>query len=103
MSLSALDVRPELMRSWSRKFTTEQISAVLSDYQSGQFTGPQLQRRYGIGHNTLYRWVRKFKALPDPRKDPAYLQQEVTRLKALVVELALANKQLADERRAGQH
>lgn len=98
-----IELRPEVARGWSRKFSTEQISAVLSDYQSGQFTGPQLQRRYGIGHNTLYRWVRKFKALPDATQDPAFLRQEVSRLRALVVELALANKQLADEKRAGQH
>lgn len=101
--MSTLDPRPDMMRAWSRKFSHEQIYAVIADYKSGQFTGPELQRRHGIGHNTLYRWVRKFKALPDPSQDPAYLSQEVARLKALVVELALANKALSDERRQGQH
>ncbi len=89
---------PAALRGWSRKFTPEQIQAVLADYKSGELTGAQIQRRYGLGHNTLYRWVRKFKAMPDPESDPTYLRSEIARLKALVVELAMANKQLQDSR-----
>lgn len=87
-----------VMRGWSRKFTTDQIRAVLADYQSGRYTGAEIQKKYSLGHNTLYRWVRKFKAMPDPYNDPAYLRSEIARLKALVVELAMANKKLSDER-----
>lgn len=86
-----------VMRGWSRKFTTDQIRAVLADYQSGRYTGAEIQKKYGLGHNTLYRWVRKFKAMPDPHSDPSYLRSEIARLRALVVELAMANKKLSDE------
>lgn len=85
------------MRNWSRKFSAEQIRAVIADYRSGQYTGAQIQRKYGLGHNTLYRWVRKYKALPDPENDPSYLRSEIARLRAVVVELAMANKQLQDQ------
>lgn len=85
---------PKPMRQWSRKFSQDQIRAVLEDYRSGQYTGLQLQKKYGLGHNTLYRWVRQSKALPDPHQDPSYLASENARLRALVVELALENKRL---------
>jgi transposase-like protein len=92
----AQHIEIQSLRGWSRKFTPEQIEAVLRDYKSGLYTGSQIQQKYGLGHNTLYRWVRRFKALPEPHDDVGYLRAEVARLKALVVELAMANKRLMD-------
>lgn len=96
MSDSKLAASDAVMRDWSPKFTPDQIRAVVADYQSGRYTGVEIQKKYGLGHNTLYRWVRKFKAMPDPHASPVYLRSEIARLRALVVELAMENKRLSD-------
>ena len=70
-----------------KRFTEEQIIAVLHEHEAGAKAG-DLARRHGISEATLYNWKAKFGGLD---------VSDAKRLKALEEENAKLKKLLADQ------
>jgi putative transposase len=79
-----------------KRFTEEQIIAVLNEHAAGG-TIRELCRRHGITETTFHRWRAKFGGLQvsDARRLKA-LEDENRRLKKLVADLSLDNAMLKD-------
>lgn len=43
-----------------RRYSTEFKKQLVSDFESGQYSVPQLERLHGIGNRTIYNWIYKF-------------------------------------------
>jgi transposase-like protein len=87
----------------AKRFSVEQIVAKLREAQKleGQgLTIPQACKRLGISDQTFYRWRLKYGALKeDEAQRLKALEQENTRLKRIVAELALDISLLKDLQR----
>jgi putative transposase len=70
-----------------KRFTEEQIIAVLREHEAGAKTG-DLARKHGISEATLYNWKAKYGGMD---------VSDVRRLKALEDENAKLKKLLADQ------
>jgi putative transposase len=73
-----------------RRFTRDQIKAMVSELDAGQVAG-EVSRRYGISISTLYRWRAKFanEQQPDENERLRSLENEHRRLKKQFAELTL--------------
>lgn len=70
-----------------KRFTEEQIVAILRECQSGQKTVEQLCREHGIAQPTYYGWKRKYGAMNEPEvRRLRELEKENARLKRLLAE-----------------
>jgi len=80
----------------ARRYTEEQIIAVLKEAESGVPTG-ELCRKHGISNATFYKWKAKYSGLEvsDLRKMKA-LEEENSKLKRIVADLSLDNRALKD-------
>ena len=72
-----------------KRFTEEQIIAVLREHEAGAKTG-DLARKHGISEATLYNWKAKFGGMEasDARRLRA-LEEENTKLKKLLADQML--------------
>lgn len=71
-----------------RRFTEEQIVAVLEEGQGGSID--ELCRKHGISRGTYYSWKTKYKGMSVPDvKRLKVLEAENSRLKGLVADLSL--------------
>ena len=43
-----------------RKYSEEFKKRIVSDFESGKFSVPQLEKLHGIGNSLIYRWIYKF-------------------------------------------
>jgi putative transposase len=79
-----------------KRFTEEQIIAVLKEAEAGAKT-PDLCRRHGVSEQTFYRWKARYGGLEvsDLRR-LRQLEDENSRLKRLVADLALDNQALKE-------
>ncbi|MBF0505104.1 MAG: transposase [Candidatus Omnitrophica bacterium] len=79
-----------------KRFTEEQIIAVLKDAEAGTKTG-DICRQHGISYATFYKWKAKYSGLEvsDLRKMKA-LEAENSKLKQIVADLSLDNRALKD-------
>ena len=79
-----------------KRFTEEQIVAVLNEHAAGG-TIRELCRRHGITETTFHRWRARYGGLQvsDARRLKA-LEEENRRLKKLVADLSLDNAMLKD-------
>ena len=79
-----------------KRFTEEQIIAVLKEHEAGVKTG-DLARRHGISEATLYNWKAKFGGMDvsDAKKLRA-LEEENGKLKRLLADSMLDNAALKD-------
>jgi putative transposase len=77
-----------------KRYTEEQIIAVLKEGQSGVSTA-ELSRKHGVSDATIYKWKSKFSGMEvsDVRK-LRQLEDENRRLKHLVADLTLDNQAL---------
>jgi putative transposase len=74
-----------------KRFTEEQIVAILREGQVGQKTIEQLCRERGISSPTYYAWKRKYGSMSEPDvKRLRELEKENSRLKRLLAERELA-------------
>ena len=74
-----------------KRFSEEQIVAILREGQVGQKTIEQLCREYGISSPTYYAWKRKYGSMSEPDlKRLRELEKENARLKRLLAERELA-------------
>jgi putative transposase len=73
-----------------RRFTRDQIKAMVSELDAGQMAG-EVSRRNGISISTLYRWRAKFanERQPDENERLRSLENEHRRLKKQFAELTL--------------
>lgn len=80
----------------ARKYTEEQVIAVLKEGEAGAKIG-ELCRKYGISDATYYNWKRKYAGMTvsDLRRMKA-LEEENRRLKQIVAEQALDNRTLKE-------
>jgi len=80
----------------ARKYTEEQIIAVLKEGEAGAKIG-ELCRKYGMSDATYYNWKRKYAGMTvsDLRRMKA-LEEENRRLKQIVAEQALDNRTLKE-------
>jgi putative transposase len=80
----------------ARKYTEEQIIAVLKEGEAGARVG-DLCRQYGISNATYYNWKAKYTGMTvsDVRRLKA-LERENRRLKQIVAEQALDNRTLKE-------
>ena len=79
-----------------KRFTEEQIVAVLKEYESGT-TALELTRRLGINRNTLYNWKKKYGGLEvNEARRLKQLTDENGRLKKIVADLTLENAAIKD-------
>ena len=70
-----------------KRFTEEQIVAILQEGQVGQKTVEQLCRGHGISQPTYYVWKRKYGSMSEPDvKRLKELEKENARLKRLLAE-----------------
>jgi putative transposase len=79
-----------------RRFSEEQIIAILKEAQAGVPVG-ELTRKHGIAEGTYYRWKAKLGGMEvsDTRR-LRVLEQENQRLKTTLTEVMLDNKVLKD-------
>lgn len=80
----------------AKRYTEEQIIAVLKEAESGIKTG-ELCRKHGISDGAFYKWKAKYSGLEvsDLRKIKA-LEEENSKLKRIVADLSLDNRALKD-------
>lgn len=80
----------------ARRYTEEQIIAVLKEGEAGAKVG-ELCRQYGISNATYYNWKAKYAGMTvsDVRRLKA-LERENRRLKQIVAEQALDNRTLKE-------
>jgi putative transposase len=79
-----------------KKYTEEQIIAVLKEAEAGAKTG-DLCRKYGISEATYYNWKTKYAGLSASElKRLKTLEEENRRLKQIVAEQALDNRALKE-------
>lgn len=78
----------------SKRFTDEQIVAILKEAEAGTAV-TKLARRHGVSKNTIYHWRKKFGGMDvsDARR-LRQLEEENARLKKIVAEQALDNEAL---------
>ena len=79
-----------------KRFTEEQIIAVLKEAEAGAKTA-DLCRRHGVSEQTFYRWKARYDGLEvsDLRR-LHQLEDENSRLKRLVADLTLDNQALKE-------
>jgi putative transposase len=80
----------------AKRYTEEQIVAVLKEAEAGLKTG-DICRKHGISDATFYKWKAKYAGLEvsDLRKMKA-LEEENSKLKQIVADLSLDNRALKD-------
>jgi putative transposase len=77
-----------------RRFTEEQIIAVLREHEAGMKTG-DLARKHGISEATLYNWKAKFGGMDvSDAKRLRVLEDENGKLKKLLADAMLDNSAL---------
>jgi len=70
-----------------KRFTDEQIVAILRDAESGGKTVAEVCRTHGISEPTFYNWRRKLGSMAEPEvKRLRELEKENSRLKRLLAE-----------------
>jgi putative transposase len=70
-----------------KRFTEQQIVAILREAQQGDETIGELCRRHGITDHTFYRWRRKYEGMQEPEVQRLReLERENGQLKRLVAE-----------------
>jgi putative transposase len=84
-----LDIEGGLMAR--KKYTEEQIIAVLNEAEAGAKTG-ELCRKHGVSEATFYKWKAKYAGLTvSELKRLRSLEDENRRLKQIVAQQALDN------------
>jgi putative transposase len=79
-----------------RRFTEEQIVAVLKEAEAGAKTA-DLCRRHGVSEQTFYRWKARYGGLEVSHlRRLRQLEDENSRLKRLVADLTLDNQALKE-------
>jgi len=79
-----------------KRFTEEQIIAVLKEAEAGAKT-PDLCRRHGVSEQTFYRWKARYGGLEvSELRRLRQLEDENSRLKRLVADLTLDNQALKE-------
>jgi putative transposase len=79
-----------------KRFTEEQIIAVLKESEAGAKT-PELCRRHGVSEQTFYRWKARYGGLEiSELRRLRQLEDENGRLKRLVADLTLDNQALKE-------
>lgn len=79
-----------------KRFSVEQIVAVLKQAELGMVVG-DIIRRVGVSEQTFYRWKKRYAGLQsDQVRELKQLQDENARLKKLVAELSLDKAILQD-------
>ena len=79
-----------------KRFTDEQIIAVLREHDAGMKTG-DLARKHGISEATIYNWKAKFGGMDVPEaKRLRALEEENGKLKRLLADSLLDNAALKD-------
>lgn len=79
-----------------RRFSTEQIAAVLQQAEQGVPVG-ELCRQVGISEQSFYRWKKVYGGLQASEvRELKQLRDEVTKLKRLVADLSLDKIMLQD-------
>lgn len=79
-----------------KRFSVEQITAVLHQVESGISVG-DVCRQTGISEQTFYRWKKTYGGmLPSEARELKQLREENTKLKRLVADLTLDKVMLQD-------
>ena len=79
-----------------KRYTEEQIIAVLNEAEAGAKTG-ELCRRHGMSEGTFYKWNAKYAGLTlNELKRLRSLEEENRRLKQIVAQQALDNWSLKE-------
>ena len=79
-----------------KRYTEEQIIAVLNEAEAGAKTG-ELCRRHGMSEGTFYKWKAKYAGLTQNElKRLRSLEEENRRLKQIVAQQALDNWSLKE-------
>ena len=79
-----------------KRFSTEQIAAVLHQAEQGIHVG-ELCRQVGISEQSFYRWKKVYGGLqPSQARELKQLREEVAKLKRLVADLSLDKVMLQD-------
>jgi putative transposase len=79
-----------------KRFSVEQITAVLKQAEAGAAVG-DLCRQVGISEQTFYRWKKSYGGmLPSEARELKQLREENARLKRVVADLTLDKVMLQD-------
>ncbi len=79
-----------------KRFSTEQIAAVLHQAEQGIPVG-ELCRQVGISEQSFYRWKKVYGGLqPSEARELKQLRDEVSKLKRLLADLSLDKVMLQD-------
>lgn len=80
----------------AKRYTEEQIIAVLKEGESGIKTG-EICRKHGISDATYYKWKAKYSGLEvSELRRIKILEEENSKLKTIVADLSLDNRALKD-------
>lgn len=78
------------------RFTETEIVYAVKQLEAG-ISVPELSRKYGVSHKTIYDWRKKYDGLsPSELKRLKDLERENVQLKKLVAELSLDKQILQD-------
>ena len=83
-----------------RHYANDFKRKVVSDFESGEFSVPQLEKLYGISNPTIYRWIYKFSNFNEKSvrvvemKDSSSKKLKDLEEKVKTLERALGQKQL---------
>ena len=77
------------MKMKRKKFTPEQISLILRDYDNGKDVST-IEREYGVSKSAFYKWRERYQGMDSKSlKRLKDLEQENSKLKRMYAELAL--------------
>ena len=86
-----------------RRYSTEFKKQIVADFESGEYSVPQLEKLHGVGNPTIYSWIHKFSTFNEKgfrvveMKDSSQkkMKELETRIKEL--EAAVGRKQIQVE------
>lgn len=86
-----------------RRYSTEFKKQIVADFESGEYSVPQLEKLHGVGNPTIYSWIHKFSTFNEKgfrvveMKDSSEkkMKELETRIKEL--EAAVGRKQIQVE------
>jgi transposase-like protein len=83
-----------------RKYSDEFKKSIVSDFESGKLSVPQLEKLHGIGNSSIYNWIYKFSTFNEKgsriieMKDSSTLKMRALEARVKELEGAVGRKQI---------
>ena len=83
-----------------RKYSNEFKKQIVADFESGEYSVPQLEKLHGVGNPTIYSWIHKFSTFNEKgyriieMKDSSHKRMKELEAKIQELEAAVGRKQI---------